>query len=507
VESRKRSSEDGAARARHSSRLRAFLTSFNRGPDDDERRFSPKADPWLFLGLGAVIAVALVVRLPFFGDGIAASDTTVYLRVAQDITQGLFPSDLRPPGYSLLLAAFDGLGLDPVNGIVGLQNLIGIFLPAAAVLAGWRFFRLSVGLGAGFLTAASPLMIVTEQLALADYLFGVALFIAAALLAETALRLRAGRSPWRLLVATGFVFGLATMFRANGQLGFVAIPVALLLATRDWRSMLRPAVAAIGGMLILILPVVTQNLVLYGDFSVATEGGISLYSRVITGDRVPPPTDSAEGRLAFRIYNTAEPGPLVGVESGRPTTALFDALIAEGKSESEASSVMGGLAKQAIFEYPDIYLENTWNILGEYRSLYDPGTFGANPTTDQIAITRNYLRSIEPTRTAVPGDSALTSAFWHIAQSVTKFAYLVTIGGLLVLLLPFLGIPRKRLAASTFIVVGLLGMVGGSLTGVFSYRYDLMFAPIVWLLLAATIVCIVELIAAAVRRRPDAMGS
>jgi hypothetical protein len=506
VESRKRSSENGAPRARHLSRLRAFLTGFNRG-SDDERRFSPKAEPWLFLSLAAVTVVALVVRLPFFGDGFAASDTTVYLRVAHDITQGLFPSDLRPPGYSLMLAAFDGLGLDPVNGIVGLQNLIGVFLPAAAVFVGWRFYRLSVGLGAGLLTAASPLAIVTEQLALADYLFGVALFVAAALLAETALRLHTGRPPWRLLVATGFVFGIATMFRANGQLGFVAIPVVLILATRDWSLMWRPAMAAIGGMLILIVPVVAQNLVLYGDFSVATEGGISLYSRVITGDRVPPPTDSADGRLAFRIYNTAEPGPLVGVESGRPTTALFDALLAEGRSESEASSVMGGLAKQAILEYPEVYLENTWNILGEYRSLYDPRTFGASPTTDQIAITRNYLRSIEPAHTAVPGDSALTNAFWHIAQALTKFAYAVTIGGLLVLLLPFLGIPRKRLASSTFLVVGLLGMVGGSLTGVFSYRYDLMFAPIVWLLLAATIACIVELFIAAIRRRAPAMGS
>lgn len=454
----------------------------------------------LAIGLVAVTAVAVVVRTPFLADGIAASDTTVYLRVAHDITLGLFPSDLRPPGYSLLLAFFEGFGIDPVDGAVGLQNLIGILLPGALVLLGRRFFSTPAGLIAGFLAAASPLMTITEQLALADYLFGVALFGATALLAESALRLRRGETPWRLLLASGLTFGLATMFRANGQLGFVVIPVVVLLATRRWRPAVRPIGVGIAGMLVLILPVALLNLAFYGDLSVGTEGGISLYSRAVTTDRVPPPKDSPDGELARRIYDTAKPGPLAGVESGRPTTALFDALVEAGKTEAEASSIMGALAKQAILNHPGIYLDKTWEVLAKYRSLYDPHTFGTDPERDQISTTRNYIEAIEPDRRSVPGDSAATTALWHVAQALTRGAYIITLGGLLILALLFLGEARKRLAASVFIVVVLVAAVGGSLTGVFSPRYDAMLAPFVWFLLGATVVLMVEVLAGLLAR-------
>lgn len=460
----------------------------------------------LAIGLAAVTVVAVVVRTPFFADGVAASDTTVYLRVAHDITLGLFPSDLRPPGYSLLLAFFEGFGINPVDGAVGLQNLIGILLPGALVLLGRRFFSTPAGLIAGFLAAASPLMTITEQLALADYLFGVALFGATALLAESALRLRRGEMPWRLLLASGLTFGLATMFRANGQLGFVVIPVVVLLATRRWRPALRPIGVGIAGMLVPILPVVLLNLAFYGDLSVGTEGGISLYSRAVTTDRVPPPKDSPYGELARRIYNTAKPGPLAGVESGRPTTALFDALLEEGKTEAEASSIMGALAKQAILDHPGIYLEKTWEVLANYRSLYDPHTFGSDPERDQISTTRNYIEAIEPDRSSVPGDADATTALWHIAQALTRGAYIITLGGLLALALLFLGEARKRLAASVFIVVVLAGAVGGSLTGVFSPRYDAMLAPFVWFLLGATLVLMVEVLARLLARPSRSAG-
>jgi hypothetical protein len=499
----KRTSPGTDARAPRSKRLRGLLSGSD-GNDDFEtltERFPRGVRRRLLLCLAGVTLAAVAVRVPFFANGIATPDTGVYLRVGHGLTQGLFPSDLRPPGYSLLLAAFDVLGINEVDGVVGLQNLIGIFLPAWVLLVGWRFFSPPVGVFAGFLTAASPLMLITEQFALADFLFGVGLFTATALLAESVIRLRAGRCSRSLLVTTGVAFGVATLFRANGQLGILVMPAMLLLATRNWRAAVRPAVTAIIGMLLVLVPWVLHNTILYGDVSVATEGGISLYSRAVTGDRVPPPSDSPEGQLALAIYNTAEPGPLIGIESGRPTTALFDALINEGRSESEAAGVMGSLAREAIFEHLDIYLEKTWEILGDNWDLYNPHTPGANATTDQIAATRNYIRYADPALKDAPGDLGFTRALWQTAQTLTWLAFWLTLGGALVLLLPFVGGPRKRLSATTFIVVLALSIVGGSLTGVFSPRYDIMFAAIVWLLLAATVAGVAEVIAAAVRRR------
>jgi len=466
----------------------------------------------LFCSIGLTL-VAIAVRAPLLGNGFRAPDTSYYLAVAHSIFHGGFPDNLRPPAYSLLLAAFEAVGANPVTGVVLLQNLIGIVLPAAVLLVGWRFFSPAVGLVAGLLTAASPLMIMTEQLALAEYLFGVVLFAATVLLAESTLRIRAEKVSWRLLVATGVMFGIATLFRANGLLALLAIPTALLIGAHHWRAALRASVVSVGAMLAILAPWSLHNLIRFGDPSVATVGDVSLYERVITWDAVPPPSDSAAGRLALSIYNTAEPGASGAPRSGGRTTAVFNALIAQGDTPSEAASAMGTIAREALFQYPGIYLTNTWTILSKYRSLFDPHTLWANPNLDQIAIARHYFQYLGPTGNSanapeqvlrtrkLPGDSPFTRAPWQVAQSLTDLLYLVTIGGALMLLLPFLGPLRQRLASTAFLLVLLLGIVGGGLTAGFQPRYGIMFAPMIWILLAAATVLIAELIASAVRRQ------
>jgi 4-amino-4-deoxy-L-arabinose transferase-like glycosyltransferase len=498
-----------------STRLGALLW----GPDDGQEGFEtiaerfPPAVRWrLLASLAGVTVVAIAVRAPLLGTAHTAPDTSQYLDVARQVFHGGFPDNLRPPGYASLLAIFEAVGANPVTAIVVFQNLIGMILPAAVLFAGWRFFNPATGLVAGFLTAASPLMIITEQLALADYIFGVALFAGTILLAEAALRIRGGRVAWPLLVATGATFGFATLFRANGLLALAAMPVALLAGARAWRPALRASGFAIGAMILVLAPWSLHNLIRFGDPNIASEGGVSLYARVITWDAVPPPASSADGRLALSIYNTSEPGEPGAPRSGLPTTALFNALVAEGRTPSEASSVMGGLAQEALLEHPGIYLENTWNILDDYRNLYDPHAFGAEPNNDHIAATRHYFQYLElpEGRTlsaqeleskSLPGDSSLTRVPWQLAQAVTRLLFLVTIGGLLVLLLPFLTAARQRLPGGVVLGVLLLGVVGGSLTAVFSQRYDVMFAPFVWLLMAATAARIVEVLVAAVGRR------
>ncbi len=452
-----------------------------------------------------VVVAAIAVRAPLLGTGFAASDTSVYLRVAEGIFHGGFEDNLRPPAYSLLLATIEALGLDPIDGVVLLQNLVGIFLPALVLLCGWRFFSPGVGIVAGFLTAASPLMLITEQLALADYLFGVLLFLGTALLVEAALRVRAGQRAWVWLAATGAVFGLATLFRANGLIGLVAIPIVLFIAAPGLKPGLRSVGATVLAMALVLAPWSLHNVVRFGDPNLATEGGISLYARAVNWDAVPPPDDTPEGALARQLYNTAEPGEPGHPASGQPATALYSALINEGRTPAEAASVMGGLARSAIVAHPGIYLENTWDILRRYRELYDPQTFWANPNVDHIAETTRYyyqylnLPNAEPVfhgapaESALPGDSPLTRVPWQLGQALTAILYAITIGGLLSLALLLLGRPRGRLAGLAFLLVLLVAVLGGSLTGVFSQRYDIMLAPFVWLLLAATAGLLVDL--------------
>ena len=72
-----------------------------------------------------------------------------------------------------------------------------------------------------------------------------------------------------------------------------------------------------------------------------------------------------------------------------------------------------------------------------------------------------------------------------MGQVITMLLYTLTIGGVLILLLPFLLDLRQRLASTVFIIVLALEIVGTSLTARMEYRYAFTFAPFVWILLAA----------------------
>lgn len=438
-----------------------------------------------------LMAIAAVVRAPFFGQGIEASDTTgYYLPVGHGLLHGQgFPNSFRPPGFPILIATVEGFGIDPVTGIVVVQNLIGIVMPALVLLIGWRFFSPRVGALAGFLTAASPLMFVTEQVALPDFLFGIVTLAGAVLLAEAALRLAARRLSWKLCLATGVVFGLATLLRPNGQVAVLAIPIVLLVAARNWRVGLRFSAIAVGAMVVVLFPWILHNLIRFGDPQVATEGGVSLYGRVITSERRPPPAHTPEGRLALSVYNT-----------GGPTVAVLNALTMEGRSINEAAAAMGVLAREAIVEDPGVYLADTAHILGQYVSAYDPNLVGTNSSGDQIGIIRQQTTGAEGLET-VPGDALLTRVPWEAAQVVNGVLFVLTLGGLLVLLLPFVGRTSSRLASTTFLLTVVLGLVPTALVVRFELRFGTLYAPLAWLLFAAAGVLIVEFLFATLRRR------
>ncbi len=221
---------------------------------------------------------------------------------------------------------------------------------------------------------------------------------------------------------------------------------------------------------------------------------------------MPPSTDTADGRLALRVYNTADPG--VPHAAAGTTSGVFNALVAKGKTPEEAYAAMGAIAREAILNDPGAYLDDTVEGLGLYREVLDPHTFTADPDSDQIFETRSYIRTLDPGRAEIPGDSKLTRIPWQVAQSLTKLLFVLTIGGLLILILPFVGRDRSRLAAGTLLVVSLVGIVGVALTARWEQRYIISLLPFVWLLGTAAVAQLVSLLVAALRQlpRPRAQG-
>lgn len=463
-------------------------------------RFPRSSRRALIVSLVAVTLIAIAVRAPLLGSAFQASDTLQYLSVAKGVFHGGYANNLRPPGYATVLAIFELFGANPVKAAVWLQNLIGIVLPACVLLVGWRFFSPAVGIIGGFLAAASPLMIAIEQFALSDYLYCVLLFAGAVLLSEAVLRLHGKTDALKLLIAAGAIFGLATLFRANGLVALLAIPAALLIGAPRWRPALKAAAIAMAAMIVVLAPWTIHNWIRFGDPSIASESGISLYARAVSYDEVPPNSNSQDGRLALSIYNTTA---YAGIPEGvvGTTPAVFRALVEGGKSSTEASSAMAGLARKAIAEHPDIYFERSLEILGRYQGLFNPHTVAADSRKDQIATTRTYFRAQDPHAKNVPGGSWLTRIPWQVAQTATMILYVLTIGGLLMLALPFVGDLRCRLAATTMLVVGGFAIIGVTLTARWEARHGIALAPLIWILAPATVFVLVRAIVEAVRGR------
>lgn len=430
--------------------------------------------------------LALLARLPYAGFTVVSADSLDYLARAGMIVDGYdLPDPLRTPGLPLLLAGLETVGIDPAVGGVVMQNAIGILLPAAVLLFGWRFFNPIAGVIAGALAALSPLLVFTEQYVLTDYLFGIFLFVATWLLAEGALRVHEGRRATRWLIAAGVGFGLATLMRGNGQYAVAAIPLAMLLSLRAWRPALRAAGVAVAAMVVVIAPWVIHNLVSYDTPLVTTLGGEALYVRVIDHDRIPPPDDTPEGKIARRVYNQIYEYAPSGQERNSGLI-LAGVLAHEGRDNVEVSSIMQSIALEAMSQNLSTYLGNTWDLLHEYQTVYDPDHEAGQ---DHIAAVRQSLSEpgAELTfegRGSTPGGSSLTESAWQLGQGLERIVYLLSIAGLLSFALPFLGSTRARIAGSVLLTVTLLGFLVGAATEHLEFRYDMPYAPMVWLLMA-----------------------
>ena len=414
----------------------------------------------------ALGAVALAARLPLFlvrHEATPGGDSLGYLTLGQELLRGEYSAigEIRPPGYPVFIAILDLFPGRVEDAVVAAQLLIGVGVVVIVVLAGWTYFGRLTAILAGTLCAASPMMVHLEVAILADFLFGV-LVLAGGLVLARALCVEDGRT--RLLVLTGVVFGLATYVKPAGQFLLFAPPLALALSTRSWRLTLRGSALVACALLLTISPWLARNAIVYGQPSMSVQSGTTLFNRAFEQDRLPIPTDSADGRFLKRYL---EDNP-----DERPSTGGFDALVEAGKTREEAFAIQQELAVTAFKRAPHRFVAGSAE--GVHRFFSDAGN-------DKAAIEplERGLEAGDPPLRWIP------SVVWEASRPFTTLWYLLALHGLAGFLWLLVRSPQTRLAAAALLSVWLATSAGTAITHGGQFRYSVSLAPISWLLGAA----------------------
>ncbi len=197
------------------------------------------------------------------------------------------PSAYFPPAYAYLLSIVDkitggpALGAETVHLARILQALLGTATVALIGLIAWDLFGAGTALLALAIAAIYPVFIELSSVLVAENLLTVLLLAAVC----AALRIRRTRTPWRWVLATGVVVGLAALTHTNAAL--IAIPLALgvrgvalprWLARLPARSAKLAAPATVLAVALLtVTPWLIRDAVVFHHFvPISTENGITL---------------------------------------------------------------------------------------------------------------------------------------------------------------------------------------------------------------------------------------
>lgn len=212
-----------------------------------------------------------------------AGDSPVYLELARNLLDGhvyglmrngrMVPTDARPPGYPLFVAAVESLAGRSDTALFLAQALLDVascFLIAslAARLAP-EPARRRVWQAALWLAALCPFVANYTAVALTEVL-AVSLTAATLFLLvrawqrEELVQVKCDRAGWLL---AGAAAGLATLVRAESPLLLASAGVAISLACamrREWLRILRTGIWLAAGLLVILLPWGLRNLATLG---------------------------------------------------------------------------------------------------------------------------------------------------------------------------------------------------------------------------------------------------
>lgn len=343
----------------------------------EARRLVPGRRVGLLLGLVVVLALGIRVQLlrtaPLIAPPPAVSDAAAYRLLGQGLADGegyVRPFDLQregrrvataeyPPGYPVLLAAADVVGVDGEREQRAILALVGSLTVGLVGLVGRRLGGDAVGLIAALVAAVHPSLWSTDTSPLAEPLAAFAGM--AAVLAALAI-LDEPRRWWRW-AALGAVAGLGGLVRTELLLigPLLLLPLAWRLAPGDRRRQLATGGLGLAVLAGVLAPWTIRNAVTFGavvpvsnnlgsvargancdgayrgEFkglwvtNVAAEGGddVDPAGRCFTGFEIGPGEDEADaaGRLRadgvrYALDHVDEAPGVVAARLGR-TTGLY----------------------------------------------------------------------------------------------------------------------------------------------------------------------------------------
>lgn len=385
---------------------------------------------------------------------------------------------IRPSGYSVFLWPFLHLGGLATMSLV--QHLIGLAMAAAIYLL---LLRRGVRPWLAAL-ATAPVLLDSMQLVLEQYIMSDVLF-EALLLAAAVLLLWRRRPPARLVLAAGLALGLAGVVRGAGSLLVVPAAVTVLASTvtAGWRRALRPLLALAVGFALPIGGYALGYHHQHGKFAVTSYTSRFLYARLAPiadcrGLQLPSyeqslcPREPLGRRLTTNQYMwSTKLSPQYHVQ--RPPGTSVEALLAD-------------FNRRIVLHQPDDYARLVgWDLLRGFQP------FRATGPRD-VAITPWLFHTGLPDN-VVPNSRGLYRLFAGygpvldrpLASALAAYQHLghmpgpLLAGCIVAALLVVLGVGRSRrrwdlrVAAWTFLALGLVPLVTAAMSSTFSWRYQL----------------------------------
>ena len=329
--------------------------------------------------LGLLVAVAFVVRIDLLRNtsspippAPAVSDAAAYRLLGANLADGkgyVRPFDLQrdgrtvrsaeyPPGFPVLLAAADTVGISSETGQRALLCLVGSLTVGLVGLVGRRLGGDGVGLLGAGIAAVHPALWSTDTSPLAEPL--AAFLGMAAVLAALAVWDRPARLRW---IALGVVAGLGGLVRAELLLmgPLLVLPLAWRLDA-DRRRRLVSVAVGLGAMAAVLAPWTIRNAVVFHRF-VPVSNNLGSVARGANCDR------AYHGEFrGLWVTNVATDGGLDVDPDGECFTG-FD--VTHGRNEAESAATLRGqglsYVRHHLGDVPGVAAARVGRTVGLYR--------------------------------------------------------------------------------------------------------------------------------------------
>ena len=323
------------------------------------------------LSLTVIVLLGLTVRLVFgsINPVLLAGDSPDYFEPAYALLHGKgFPVlTYRGPAYPIFIVLVLLLFGENLEWITAAQRVLGLATAALVYGNGRLLFGRSAGLLAGVATALSGELMVREQYIMSESLLTFELMLAAFL---TIVGLRRGPLGWFL--AGGLTLGVAVLTRGAALASIAgALPVGVL-AYRRWPLIWRAASLTILGSLLILVPWVVRNRILYGTTEIQASGPAALSMVRMVPEMVAYyqssiPEDPDPRRLAVRkvVLDTMKRT----ADGGWPSLSKTATWLTkeQGLTEPEVYAIYSEIALEGIHARPEPYvrdvLKSFWQLL------------------------------------------------------------------------------------------------------------------------------------------------